>query len=175
MDVANKPGYNNMAIGMYAGNSGNALYCPTGYLELLRLQDRFVYLPEMPYRKVDLDQANRNVLSQEAFEAAGATGSVMGWLNTVTIENVHPNTTLALRMKGLSGAAEELKLYGYGTDGTLQEVPAELWHIQTEAGETPDTLSEDVLYEVHVTVEDGGAFDLSDTEKEIKASVILGK
>ena len=39
MDVSNKAGYNNMAIGMYAGNSGNALYCPTGYLELLRLQD----------------------------------------------------------------------------------------------------------------------------------------
>ena len=50
MDVASKPMYNNMAIGMYAGNSGNSLYCPTGYLELLRLQDRFVYLPEMPYR-----------------------------------------------------------------------------------------------------------------------------
>ena len=33
------------------GNSGNALCCPTGYLELLRLQDRFVYLPEMPYRR----------------------------------------------------------------------------------------------------------------------------
>ena len=78
-------------------------------------------------------------------------------------------------MKGLSGTAEELKLYGYGMDGTLQEVPAELWHIQTEDGETPDILSEDVLYEVHVTVEDGGVFDLSDTEKEIKASVILGK
>ena len=51
MDVSNKYGYNNMAIGMYAGNSGNALYCPTGYLELLRLQDRFAYLPEMPYRR----------------------------------------------------------------------------------------------------------------------------
>ena len=44
-----------MKFGMYAGNSGNALYCPTGYLELLRLQDRFVYLPEMPYREADLD------------------------------------------------------------------------------------------------------------------------
>ena len=32
MDVASKPMYNNMAIGMYAGNSGNSLYCPTGYL-----------------------------------------------------------------------------------------------------------------------------------------------
>lgn len=174
MDISDKPGYNNMAIGMYAGNSGNALYCPTGYLELLRLQDRFVYLPEMPYRKVDLDQAMRNVLSQEKFAADGGQGDVEGWLNTITVENVHPNTTVAIRMKGISGETGSLKLYAYGTDGTLKEVPAEKWHIQTEDGETPDTLSEDVLYEVHMTVEDSGDFDLSETEKEIKISVVLG-
>ena len=174
MDVASKPMYNNMAIGMYAGNSGNSLYCPTGYLELLRLQDRFVYLPEMPYRKVDLDQAMRNVLSQEKFAADGGLGDVEGWLNTITVENVHPNTTVAIRMKGISGETGSLKLYSYGTDGTLKEVPAEKWHIQTEDGETPDTLSEDVLYEVHMTVEDGGDFDLSETEKEIKISAVLG-
>ena len=174
MDISDKPGYNNMAIGMYAGNSGNSLYCPTGYLELLRLQDRFVYLPEMPYRKVDLDQAIRNVLSQEKFAADGGQGDVEGWLNTITIENVHPNTTVAIRMKGISGETGSLKLYAYGTDGTLKEVPAEKWHIQTEDGETPDTLSEDVLYEVHMTVEDGGDFDLSETEKEIKISAVLG-
>ena len=174
MDVASKPMYNNMAIGMYAGNSGNSLYCPTGYLELLRLQDRFVYLPEMPYRKVDLDQAMRNVLSQEKFAADGGLGDVEGWLNTITIENVHPNTTVAIRMKGISGETGSLKLYAYGSDGTLKEVPAEKWHIQTEDGETPDTLSEDVLYEVHITVEDGGDFDLSETEKEIKISAVLG-
>ena len=174
MDISDKPGYNNMAIGMYAGNSGNALYCPTGYLELLRLQDRFVYLPEMPYRKVDLDQAMRNVLSQEKFAADGGQGDVEGWLNTITIENVHPNTTVAIRMKGISGETGSLKLYAYGTDGTLKEVPEEKWHIQTEDGETPDTLSEDVLYEIHMTVEDGGDFDLSETEKEIKISAVLG-
>ena len=174
MDISDKPGYNNMAIGMYAGNSGNALYCPTGYLELLRLQDRFVYLPEMPYRKVDLDQAMRNVLSQEKFAADGGLGDVEGWLNTITIENVHPNTTVAIRMKGISGETGSLKLYAYGTDGTLKEVPEEKWHIQTEDGETPDTLSEDVLYEVHMTVEDSGDFDLSETEKEIKISAVLG-
>ena len=174
MDISDKPGYNNMAIGMYAGNSGNSLYCPTGYLELLRLQDRFVYLPEMPYRKVDLDQAIRNVLSQEKFAADGGQGDVEGWLNTITIENVHPNTTVAIRMKGISGETGSLKLYAYGTDGTLKEVPAEKWHIQTEDGETPDTLSEDVLYEVHMIVEDGGDFDLSETEKEIKISAVLG-
>ena len=174
MDVASKPMYNNMAIGMYAGNSGNSLYCPTGYLELLRLQDRFVYLPEMPYRRVDLDQAMRNVLSQEKFAADGGLGDVEGWLNTITIENVHPNTTVAIRMKGISGETGSMKLYAYGADGTLKEVPAEKWHIQTEDGETPDTLSEDVLYEVHMTVEDGGDFDLSETEKEIKISAVLG-
>ena len=175
MDIANKYGYNNMAIGMYAGDSGNALYCPTGYLELLRLQDRFVYLPEMPYREADLDLANRNVLSQEDFEAAGGVGTVMGWLNTVTVENVHPNTTVALRMNGLSGTAGDLHLYAYGADGMLQEVPSELWHIQTEDGSLPDTLEADTLYEVHMTVEDGGSFDLDGAEKEIQLSAVLAK
>ena len=174
MDVSDKPGYNNMAIGMYAGNSGNTLYCPTGYLELLRLQDRFVYLPEMPYRKVDLDKAKRNVLTQEEFTEAGGKGNVAGWLNTITVENVHPNTTVAIRMKGIAGKADTLTLYAYDKENKLKEVPAELWHIQEEDGTLPDKLTEDTLYEVHVMVEDGGEFDLSDTEKEIKIAVILG-
>ncbi len=175
MDVSNKAGYNNMAIGMYAGNSGNALYCPTGYLELLRLQDRFVYLPEMPYREVDLDLANRNVLTQEQFEADGGQGSVAEWLNTVTVENVHPSTTVALRMNGICGAANAFKLYAYDANHALTEIPTELWHIQTESGETPDTLSADTLYEVHVIVEDNGAFDLNGVEKEITVSVVLSE
>ena len=174
MDVSDKPGYNNMAIGMYAGNSGNTLYCPTGYLELLRLQDRFVYLPEMPYRKVDLDKAKRNVLTQEEFTEAGGKGNVAGWLNTITVENVHPNTTVAIRMKGIAGEADTFTLYAYDKENKLEEVPAELWHIQKEDGTLPDKLTEDTLYEVHVMVEDGGEFDLSDTEKEIKIAVILG-
>ena len=174
MDVSDKPGYNNMAIGMYAGNSGNTLYCPTGYLELLRLQDRFVYLPEMPYRKVDLDKAKRNVLTQEEFTEAGGKGNVAGWLNTITVENVHPNTTVAIRMKGIAGEADTFTLYAYDKENKLKEVPAELWHIQEEDGTLPDKLTEDTLYEVHIMVEDGGEFDLSDTEKEIKIAVILG-
>lgn len=175
INVANKPGYNNMAIGMYAGNSGNSLYCPTGYLELLRLQDRFVYLPDMPYRKVDLDNAMRNILGQDKFIFDGGQGSPAGWLNTVTVENVHPRTTVAIRMNNLSGKTEELRLYAYGADGRLAEVPSELWSIKNEDGTAPTELSDGELYEVHFIAEDGGAFDLSETEKEIKISVILGK
>ena len=175
MDVSNKYGYNNMAIGIYAGNSGNALYCPTGYLELLRLQDRFVYLPEMPYRKIDLDKAARNVLTQEQFEQDGGDGTVSSWRNTVTVENVHTNTTVSFRMNNLSGSTAELKLYAYGADGTLAEVSNELWSITDEAGSAVDTLSAGALYELRVSVADGGAFDLSEMEKEIKISVVLAK
>ena len=175
MDVSNKYGYNNMAIGMYAGNSGNALYCPTGYLELLRLQDRFVYLPEMPYRKVDLDQTARNVLSQQQFAQDGGEGSVASWLNTVTVRSVHPNTTVAFRMNNLSGSAAELKLYAYGADGKLQQVAPELWRITAEDGQTVSELADGTLYELRVTVADGGNLDLSETAKEIKVSVVIGK
>ena len=175
MDVSNKYGYNNMAIGMYAGNSGNALYCPTGYLELLRLQDRFVYLPEMPYREVDLDHAARNVLTQEQFTADGGEGSVASWLNTAAVRNVHPNTTVAFRMNNLSGAASDLKLYAYGADGRLTRVADELWNVTDEAGQVMTVLTDGTLYEVRITVADGGNFDLSDAEKDIKLSIVLGK
>ena len=175
MDVSDKYGYNNMAIGMYAGNSGNALYCPTGYLELLRLQDRFVYLPEMPYREVDLDHAARNVLTQEQFIADGGEGSVASWLNTAAVRNVHPNTTVAFRMNNLSGAASDLKLYAYGTDGKLTRVADELWNVTDEAGQVMTALTDGTLYEVRITVADGGNFDLSDAEKDIKLSIVLGK
>ena len=175
MDVSNKYGYNNMAIGMYAGNSGNALYCPTGYLELLCLQDRFVYLPEMPYRKVDLDKSARNVLTQEQFEQAGGEGTVASWRNTVTVENVHPNTMVSFRMNNLSGSAADLKLYAYGADGKLAEVSKELWTITDESGTGVDTLTDGTLYELRVSVADDGALDLSEAEKEIIISVVLSK
>ena len=175
MDVSNKYGYNNMAIGMYAGNSGNALYCPTGYLELLRLQDRFVYLPEMPYREVDLDHAARNILAQEQFIADGGEGRVASWLNTAAVRNVHPNTTVAFRMNNLSGAASDLKLYAYGADGKLTRVADELWNVTDEAGQVMTELTDGTLYEVRITVADGGNFDLSDAEKDIKLSIVLGK
>lgn len=175
MDVSSRAGYNNMAIGMYAGNSGNALYCPTGCLELLRLQDRFVYLPEIPYRKLDLDQAKRNVMTQETFIAAGGKGTVVGWLNTVTVDRIQSDVTVAFRMKGLSGETDTLKLYGYTNEGVLQEMSSGSWKIQDEDGNVPEKLSEDVLYEVHIDVEDGSGYDLSGTEKEVTVSVVLGK
>ena len=70
-----------------------------------------------------------NVLSQGQFEQDGGTGEVASWCNTVTVRNVHPNTTVAFRENNLSGSVSDLTLYAYGADGKLQLVSAELWKI----------------------------------------------
>ena len=54
-------------------------------------------------------------------------------------------------------------------------MPPELWSITDESGAAVTELTDGVLYELRVTVADGGDFDLSETEKEIKLSIVLGK
>ena len=44
-----------------------------------------------------------------------------------------------------------------------------------EDGKAVTELTAGTLYELHVTVADGGVLDLSETEKEIRLSVVLGK
>ena len=78
-------------------------------------------------------------------------------------------------MNNLSGSASDLTLYAYGPDGKLVKAAPELWSITDETGAAATELTDGVLYELRVTVADGGDFDLSETEKEIKLSVVLGK
>ena len=68
-----------------------------------------------------------------------------------------------------------MSLYAYGADGKLQPVSAELWKITDEAGEAVTELLDGVLYELRVTVADGGNLDRSETEREINVCVVLGK
>ena len=169
VDVASLYGYNNMAIGMYAGRDGNKLYCPTGYKELLRLQDRFVFLPEMPYRKVDLDKTSRRVLSAAEFQAAGGAGTPASWLHTATLDNLHPATTVSFRINGLTGNAADYKLFALGTDGRYREVSD--WHFD----DAPARLSAKKVYNVCLTAQNGGSFDLSPDAKEVTLSVVLAR
>ena len=60
-------------------------------------------------------------------------------------------------------------------DGKLVKVAPELWSITDESGAAVTELTDGVLYELRVTVADSGDFDLSETEKEIKLSIVLGK
>ncbi len=78
-------------------------------------------------------------------------------------------------MNDLSGSTSALTLYAYGADGKLAKVEPALWSITDEDGKTVTELTAGTLYELRVTVADGGAFDLSEAEKEIKISVVLAK
>ena len=51
----------------------------------------------------------------------------------------------------------------------------EIWSITDETGEAVTELTDGTLYEVRITVADGGELDLSEVEKEIKFSCVLGK
>ena len=170
VDVASLYGYNNMAIGMYAGRDGNKLYCPTGYKELLRLQDRFVYLPEMPYRKVDLDKTRRTVVSAAEFAAAGGQGTPATWLHTVTFDNLHPQTIAAIRVNGLTGKASDYKLYAKGTDGQYHAFTGS-WSLENASGR----LRAQKVYEIRFALQDGGDFDLSPDAKEVTAAILLAR
>ncbi len=169
LDVSDKSGYNNLAIGMYGGSQGNVLYCPTGYLEVLRIQDRFAYLPEMPYRQIDLDLTAREVVSAQQLAAQGIDGTPATWLHSVTVDNVHPNTTVATKVNGLTGDADSLALYTRSADGTLAKVDPALWALVGVEGE----LSADTIYEIHVTVADDGACDANAATKTITLSAML--
>lgn len=80
--------------------------------------------------------------------------------------------------RSLNNVAENITLSdpdAYGADGKLAEVSKELWTITDEAGTGVDTLADGTLYELRVSVADGGALDLSEAEKEIIISVVLAK
>ena len=88
---------------------------------------------------------------------------------------MHPNTTVAFRMNNLSGSAAEGKRRAYGADGRREPIASEIRSITDKNGQAEETLENGAPYELRLTVTDNGAFDLNETAKEIKVSVILGK
>lgn len=168
MDVSSQYGYNNMATGMFAGADGNALYSPTGCRKLLRLQDRFAYLPDNSSRKLDLDLTSRTVMSAQQFMVDGGKGTPATWLHTVTVDNAKPKFTIALRVKGLSGKADSLSLYAYNTNGRLEQIPDEQWTLKNAKAE----LDPATIYEIYVQVNDGGTFDLNADKSKVTLSAL---
>ena len=98
-----------------------------------------------------------------------------GWLNTITVENVHPNTTVAIRMKGIAGKADTFTLYAYDKENKIKKKFLQSYGIFRKKMEHCRINLQRIHYmKCMLWLEDGGEFDLSDTEKEIKIAVILG-
>ncbi len=173
-DVSTIDAYNNMAVGMYSDPQSNALYCPTGNFELLRMQDRFAYITDSPYRPINLDDMGRSVVSDMEFEEAGGEGEVASWQYNVLVKNSvdkESNTSITLLMNGLSGSIEELQMYAYDKNHNYVMMPDNSWSINTEE----ETLKKETVYEVEIIVQDNGELDQNQEAKSVEVSVVFAK
>ena len=175
--VSDDPAYNNMAVGMISDVNGNALYCPTNDKVLLRLQDRFVYLPNHSDIKLDLDQSGRKYINQNDFYSYSETNDIpVSYLNTAVFDAVDNIDVIAFRVNGIDKTVNELKLYAMDKDNRLQSADKDSWQITDEEGnviEGGEKLYAENLYEIRFHISDQNEFDLCDDTGKIKVSVIL--
>lgn len=174
--VSKENTYNNMAVGIMQGNNGNSIYCPTNSKVLVRLQDRFAYLPEDPDKKLDIVKMERHVMTQRNFkEASGSNNIPATYLMSATINDASADEqTLSFRVNGLKGSAREYKLYYMNKYGKLNEYKETVFTDNTghEINYTENMMPENI-YEVRLQTKDSGAMDCDKETGSIKTTIIL--
>lgn len=171
-EVSALNGYNNMAVGLIIDPDGNGIYCPTNIMEMVCWQDDFAYLPNSPAKEISpQNQARTSLYSQQL----PGDRTAASYLMTVTVDNLREEDTLALRLNGLTAAPQDYVLLYEDQKGDLWEVPVS-WSLCAAGGgelKADQTLSEDTLYEVRLSIADGSQMDLSGQDYQGVFSVML--
>lgn len=171
-EVSTLNGYNNMAVGLIIDPDGNGIYCPTNIMEMVCWQDDFAYLPNSPAKEISpQNQARTSLYSQQL----PGDRTAASYLMTVTVDNLREEDTLALRLNGLTAAPQDYVLLYEDQKGDLWEVPVS-WSLCAAGGgelKADQTLSEDTLYEVRLSIADGSQMDLSGQDYQGVFSVML--
>lgn len=172
-EVSGDAEYNNMAVGLIQGDTGNTLYCPTNNMVLVRIQDRFAYLPEQPEKALELNLMERYRMYSEEFQEETGTDLIpASYLCSAQADGLENAAVLAYRVNGLGGNRDELQLFVRDSEGVL--VREEAWTLTDEQGaEATGELQEGTIYEVRLTVEDGNAYDLNPETGTVKSEMIL--
>lgn len=173
--VSDEEKYNNIAVGIMQGDNGNSVYCPTNSQILVRLQDRFAYLPEEPEKKLDITKMKRAVLSDEEFRtASGSEGTPATYLQSATVEDAGDESTVAFCVNGLDKTKGEYVGYYMKSDGTLERIDNLI--LTDEKGrevEKQEKMNEKSIYEFRVTADASGDMNLAEEEGCITVAVIL--
>lgn len=173
--VSDEEKYNNIAVGIMQGDNGNSVYCPTNSQILVRLQDRFAYLPEEPEKKLDITKMKRAVLSDEEFRtASGSEGTPATYLQSATVEDAGDESTVAFCVNGLDKTKREYVGYYMKSDGTLERIDNLI--LTDEKGrevEKQEKMNEKSIYELRVTADASGDMNLAEEEGCITVAVIL--
>lgn len=173
--VSNQKEYNNMAVGIMQGNNGNSIYCPTNSQALVRLQDRFAYLPEQPDKKLDIVKMERHVMTEAEFqEASGSSQVPATYLMSAVIDDAKGKQTLSFRVNGLEGSILGYTLYYKEQSGKLSECRDIVFTDSTgRAIDCAEKLTPETIYEVRLQTEDSGKADCDSETGSIKTTVIL--
>lgn len=173
--VSDEEKYNNIAVGIMQGDNGNSVYCPTNSQILVRLQDRFAYLPEEPEKKLDITKMTRAVLSDEEFRtASGSEGTPATYLQSAVVEDAGNESMIAFCVNGLDKTKGEYVGYYMKSDGTLERIDNLI--LTDEKGdevEEKEEMNEKSIYELRVTADASGDMNLAEEEGCITVAVIL--
>ncbi len=171
--VSAMSGYNNVAVGLIVDPRGNAIYCPTNCMEMVRWQDEIAFLPDSPGKTLPLSAMERYYLTADALEGMQPAS----YLNKVTVDNLRETTTLAIRINGLTQTPEAYTLLYQSADGELHEMTS-AWQLCGENGvELPEgqPLEENSICEIRFDITDGSDMDLSPLEYQTTVAVLLAK
>ena len=176
LPISDLPEYNNMAVGMIADVKGNTLYCPTNNMEMVSWQDEFVYLPDIPAKKLDLNSMERYNLAEDDFkEMSGTELTTATYLMKAAVHNIAKETTIAFLVNGLDKKVSDYTLFYEDAEGNLKEYEG-IWSIcdKTDKQIDGDTeLKVNDVMEIRLDIKDGGNLDIDEKEKDVKISVIL--
>ena len=89
-------------------------------MEMVLLQDRFVTLPDSPGLSLHPDSMERERLSDDEFQSlSGSNGSLASYLMRASVVNPGDGSTIAFKVNGLEGSADDYQLYIENDDGSL--------------------------------------------------------
>ena len=173
--VSKQKEYNNVAVGIMQGNNGNSIYCPTNSKVLVRLQDRFAWLPEQPDKKLDPVKMERHVMTREAFQKASGSSQVPAtYLMSTVIDEASDSQILSFRLNGLEGSIDGYTVYYRDKDGNLNKCrDAVFTDSKGRKIENTKKLAPAQVYEVRLQAEDTGQMDCDEKAGSIKVAIIL--
>lgn len=175
MPVSDEPQYNNIAVGIMQGDSGNSIYCPTNSQALVCLRDRFVYLPDSPDTELDITKMERAILTEaEMKTASGKTLTPATALLSAELSEEEQEQTVAFRVNGLDGVRSDFHAYYMDADGKLAEVENMLLTDETgrEIPQNEEMIPEGI-YELRLSEDAVSQYGLETEDGNVKVAVIL--
>lgn len=149
--------YNNMAVGVLQGTSGNVAYCPTNSKTLVSIRDRFVYLPDSARTLLDITEMTREILDDDAIEGQTIVTALMSAIVTqeeaADILNDAQEAVVSFRVNGLTGYVGDYNAYsasGESDDYSFEEITIQLTDETGEVLSDDTPLSADSIYEVRI-------------------------